>query len=554
MMGRNLRVVFLGLCLAVAREPAALGRGGLRAAVDPAHALLDLQRLRLDRRRLQQRRGHGRRRPADRERLRRHQRQRDQGLQIQRQRHRHRVLRSGTGRIDRPPCRGNRNMQLRAADDHRRQLRRADPGQDLRPEQLRRLPYMGLRTERQRGRRQLPDRDRPQRHRRRPVQREPLCQQRPPDRPRLLLHVGRRRDPDRRRSQPVRGGLRALRPRHRRRRQHLHLPDRERPRQVHPDRRTPLQAPGGRLRVRGRPDPRQPLLAAASGRRWSTTPKGDLLPGFPLSGSPQRDRRQRRQRQDLRQLRHERADLHAGRARRPPGRPHRRPVGHRADQPDPQRHHQPRRRRHHGLQLRVRLSASYGSTVPCAEGRVALGQLGHPGQRRPLRAAAGIHLPLPGRRRQRERDAEDRRRDVHALGAAGRRGALRLRRPFRQRDRPRPGHPRRGADDLPRRLRDRGLPRQPGCLHLIAGDGEHRRRAQLDSGQRPAGRAAGGDPVPLRPRRDQPERDDEERRLHLHHLPVHRGPRGPVPQRPRPPADGRRPAARLPRLRAGLGR
>ena len=354
MMGRNLRVVLLGLCLAVAREPPGLGRGGLRPAVDPAHALLDIQRLRLDRRRLQQRRRHGRRRPADRERLRRHQRQRDQGLQIQRQRHRHRVLRSGTGRLDRPPCRGNRNMQLRAADDHRRQLRRADPGQDLRPEQLRRLPYMGLRTERQRGRRQLPDRDRPQRHRRRPLQREPLCQQRPPDRPHLLLHLGRRRDPDRRRSQPVRGGLRALRPRHRRGRQHLHLPDRERPRQVQPGRRTPLQAPGGRLRVRGRPDQRQPLFARlrdGAGVRLEGRPPARLLP-LRLA---ERDRRERRQRPDLRQLRHQRADLHAGHARRPPGRPHRRPVGHRADQPDPQRHHQPRRRRHHGLQLRVRL-------------------------------------------------------------------------------------------------------------------------------------------------------------------------------------------------------
>ena len=75
--------------------------------------------------------------------------------------------------------------------------------------------------------------------------------------------------------------------------------------------------------------------------------------------------------------------------------------------------------------------------------------------------------------------------------------------------------------------------------------------APAPAGRRPRRRAPSTTTASSPPTRPAPA---TRRRPHLHDLPVHARNQRPLPQRPRPPADRRRAAARLPRLRAGLRR
>ena len=479
MIGRNLPSRPSSACVwpSSRQPPASRSRGPPPSSATPHTALLDIRTAPTRPAAASTKpRLHGRRRPADRERLRRHQRQRDQGPQIQRQ-----GLAASRRDLSELAARpflhvGQPKLQLRTASDHASTTLAGRPraGSTSRSN-LRPTPILSLtnRADKEVGG-NYPIATGPN-----DISVDPSNGNLLPSDVHLIGHIyhlharTESRDRDRRRSQAHSRKASA--------RYGLDIdaegniytyPTGSGPAKFNQARRTPLQAPGGRLRASpSTEDPRQPSSRRGSGRRSRVRPRrATSFPASRLSGgSPQRDRCQRRQT----------ARIYVSSRRRNMteifGR------GSPVVLPDA-RTGRPSDIGPTSLTLNATInpggvtttkcdfeygsSASYGSTVPCAEGASALRQLRHPGQRRPLRPAAGSTYHYRVVVGNANGTLEDRRRtftpsappavgrlfisDVHSDSA----------------DRPRAGHPRRGADDLPRRLRDRGLPRQPGCLHL----------------------------------------------------------------------------------------
>ena len=181
----------------------------------------------------------------------------------------------------------------------------------------------------------------------------------------------------------------------------------------------------------------------------------------------------------------------------------------------------------------------------------------HRRQRRSARSHLRHPLPPPPGRRRRHRLLHQPHGALHhpARSAPGQRrvGQRNLR---RKRHGPRSGQPRRRRDHLSRRIRHSAAIRSTRM-----GRSERQPRTGRRLGEDPAERYRDAQPPHPRghislPRSRQERQRGEHRRGpdDLHHLPLHPDDQRSLPQRPRPPADRRRAAPRLPRLRARLRR